>query len=160
MEASELIALWPLVAATLTPMAGFVLGLVAFLHRDSLKTRDLIERSNRESRDLIERSNRESRDLIERSNKESRDLIERSNKETREECVRQVEAAATRLSDEFAEHKRVTEDNHRATQDELGRINASLGDARERLARIEGHLAAQTPQARDPDPSRGQSHSL
>ena len=137
MEASELIALWPLVAATLTPMAGFVLGLVAFLHRDSLKTRDLIERSNRETRDLIERSN----------------------KETREECARQVEAAATRLGAELAEHKRVTEDNHRATQDELGRINASLGDARERLARIEGHLAAQTPPARDPDPSRGQSHS-
>ena len=65
--------------------------------------------------------------MLERSSKENRELIERSNKESRKE---------------FAEHKRVTEENHRTTQQQLGKINDSLADTRERLARIEGHLSA------------------
>lgn len=39
-------------------------------------------------------------------------------------------------------------DDHRATQAQLDRINASLGNVRERLARIEGHLSIRGP---DPD---------
>ena len=37
METSELLSLWPLVVATLTPMAGFALALVGFMHRDMIK---------------------------------------------------------------------------------------------------------------------------
>ena len=54
-----------------------------------------------------------------------RDLIAESSKENRE----LIDKATGRLSAEFEEHKRVTE-----------RIVISLADARERLARIEGHL--------------------
>ena len=149
METSELLSLWPLVAATLTPMAGFVLALVGFMHRDLIKIRDVIghsdkenreslERSNKENRELLERSNKENRESLERSNKENRELLERSNKENRELMERSNKA----MSEEFAEHKRVTEENHRATQQQLGKINDSLADARERLARIEGHLSS------------------
>ena len=85
-------------------------------HRDSTEIRVLIERSHNDSRDLIEQSNKENRDLIERS--------------------------LGKLSAEFAEHKRFTEANHRATQEQLG-------DVRERLGRIEGHLGIAMPPKTD-----------
>lgn len=76
-------------------------------HRDSTQIRT-------EMRDLIDGN----RDLIERSSRENRDLMERS---------------VDKLSGEFAEHKRITDANHRALQEQLG-------DVRDRLGRIEGHL--------------------
>ena len=94
-------------------------------HRDSTDIRALIEQSNKEIRE-------ENRGLIERSSKESRDLIERS---------------MDKLSGEFAEHKRITDANHRSIQEQLG-------DVRERLGRIEGHLGIgmpPKPDAAEPD---------
>ena len=103
-------------------------------HRDSTEIRALIQRSYNDSRDLIEQSNKDLRDLIEQSNKYNRDLIEQSNKENRD--------LIGKLSTEFAEHKRVTEANHRATQEQLS-------DVRERLGRIEGHLGIGMPPRTD-----------
>lgn len=103
-------------------------------HRDSTAIRALIQRSHNDSRDLIEKSNKESRDLIEQSNRDNRDLIEKSNKDNRD--------LIGKLSTEFAEHKRVTEANHRTTQEQLA-------DVRERLGRIEGHLGIGMPPRTD-----------
>ena len=38
-------------------------------------------------------------------------------------------------------------EDHRTMQEQLGRINVSLGNVRERLARIEGHLRIRAPDA-------------
>ena len=103
-------------------------------HRDSTKIRALIQQSHNDSRDLIEQSNKDLRDLIEQSNRDNRDLIEKSNKDNRD--------IIGKLSTEFAEHKRVTEANHRATQEQLA-------DVRERLGRIEGHLGIGMPPRTD-----------
>ncbi len=65
-------------------------------------------------RSLIERSNLENRDLIEQSRQENRELIEQSRQENREMI--------------------------RETQRTLVKIADSLADARERLARLEGHV--------------------
>ena len=92
-------------------------------HRDSTEIRALIQRSYNDSRDLIEQSNKYNRDLIEQSNKENRDLI-------------------GKLSTEFAEHKRVTEANHRATPGTALRRARALG-------RIEGHLGIGMPPRTD-----------
>ncbi len=103
-------------------------------HRDSTEIRALIQRSHNDSRDLIEQSNKDLRDLIEQSNRDNRDLIEKSNKDNRD--------LIGKLSTEFAEHKRVTEANHRTTQEQLA-------DVRERLGRIEGHLGIGMPPRTD-----------
>ena len=106
----------PIIAAVLGPMLVFVVASMRYQHLDSTKTRDLI-------RELIEASCKENRELIEASSRENRrlieknrDLIEQSNKETR--------------------------DLLRASHAEL---SGSLADARERLARIEGHLRISPP---------------
>ena len=107
-------------------------------HRDSTEIRTLIQRSYNDSRDLIEQSNKDLRDLIEQSNKYNRDLIEQSNRDNRD----LIERSLGKLSTEFAEHKRVTEANHRTTQEQLA-------DVRERLGRIEGHLGIGMPKRTD-----------
>ena len=46
-----------------------------------------------------------------------------------------------------SQHLSDLKEDHRTTQEQLGQISSSLGHARERLARIEGHL-----RIHDPDP--------
>ena len=50
------------------------------------------------------------------------------------------------LRADFAEHKDITERNHHQTQRQLARLADGLGDARERLARIEGYLRIGLPE--------------
>ena len=75
-------------------------------------------------RDSIQ-ARKDNRDLIEQARIENRDLIEQ---------------ATGKLSADLSEHRRIAEKNHDEVKQALGKITESLGDARERLARIEGHL--------------------
>ena len=50
------------------------------------------------------------------------------------------------LRTDFAEHKTLTEHNHRDTQRQLSKLGEGLGDATERLARIEGYLRIGLPE--------------
>ena len=74
------------------------------------------------TRELISESNRENRQLIERASRENRELVER---------------ATDKLSAELADHRQLSERRHQE-------VVRSLGEARERLARIEGHLGTGT----------------
>lgn len=60
MESISLVDLGPVIAAILGPMLGFVVVLMRYQHLDSVKTRELIERSSRETLEkageMIERS--------------------------------------------------------------------------------------------------------
>lgn len=56
------------------------------------------------------------------------------------------EKSHDQLRADFAEHKDITERNHRETQGQLTNLAAGLGDARERLARIEGYLRIGLPE--------------
>ncbi len=67
------------------------------------------------------------------------------------EAVRRLGRATDRLSAEMSEHKQITAHNHRSTQGRLDRIDGSLSDARERLARIEGHLRISPQPPKDPE---------
>ena len=100
----------------------------------------LQHRDNRETRHLISDTNLETRQLISDTNLETRQLISDTNLETRQEAARQIERLGDRLSGELAEHKRIVEKNHDELRADHGKVVESLGDARERLARIESHL--------------------
>ena len=79
----------------------------------------------------------ETRGLITHASNQNRDLIDEARKENR---------------DLVEEHKRVTERNH-------DKVISSLSDARERLARIEGHLGIGTSRRNDPEPGAGSSEA-
>ena len=153
MEALAFSDLAPIIAAVLGPMLVFVVASMRHQHLDSTKTRDLtrdlIEASSKENRDLIEASSKENRDLIEASSKENRDLIEASSKENRE-LIKENGRLIEKNRDLIEKSNRETRDLLRASHSEL---SGSLADARERLARIEGHLSI------SPPPGRGVSDS-
>ena len=117
----------PVLAAVVGPMLLFVVASMRYQHLDSTKTRNL-------TRNLIEESNKENRRLIEESKTENRRLIEESNKENR------------RL---IGKNRDLIEQSYRETHDLIRTSHAelagSLADARERLARIEGHLRISPP---------------
>jgi gas vesicle protein len=101
-------------SAELATVLGTILviavGLMRQHHTDSMKTRDLIEKN----RDLIEEKSKESQDLIKEKSKENREMV----KENR---------------DLIKENRDLIEKYHWETA-------ASIGEVRERLARIEGRL--------------------
>ena len=123
------------------------------------ETRELISNSEKETRELISQvisnSEKETRELISNSEKETRELIERSSKETREEATRQLERATDLLRGDFEQHKRITEKNHDTSQQQFDKLADCLGDVRERLGRIEGHLGIGAPPQQDDKADKG-----
>ena len=111
MNAVTLSELGPILAAVLGPMLAFVVVSMRYQHLDGVKTREAISRLETKTRDLLSASEKETRDVISESNKETR----------------------SQLGSQLAEHKRETKDS-------LRDLAVSLGDARDRLARIEGHF--------------------
>lgn len=73
------------------------------------------------------------RELIAAAREETRQLIERTARETRNETRELVNGVRA----ELAEHRRDAKESS-------GEVTRSLADARERLARIEGHLGVGT----------------
>ena len=118
----------------------------------NLETRQVIADTNLETRQVIADTNLETRQLITDTNLETRQLIADTNLETRQEATRQIERLGDRLSSELAEHKRIVEKNHDELRDDHSKVVESLSDARERLARIEGHLRIPPP-PQTPDPA-------
>lgn len=72
--------------------------------------------------------------------------LQREIRRSREESIQHANRSHDQLRADFAEHKDITERNHRETQRQLTNLAAGLGDARERLARIEGYLRIGLPE--------------
>ena len=84
----------------------------------------------------------------------TRDKLDENNRAVRELSVAVVnlsarvdilDASQQHLVQDFAEHRRLTDKNHAEVTGSLTDVTGSLADARERLARIEGHLGIGLP---------------
>ena len=75
-----------------------------------------------------------------REGTKTRDKLDETNEALRDLAARTtvLEASHQHLLQEFVEHRRMTEKN-------FAEVNGSLADARERLARIEGHMGIGIP---------------
>ena len=134
MDAVTLSDLGPILAAVLGPMLLFVAASMRYQHIDGTRTRELIAESNEKTRELIAESNEKNRDLIAESNEKNRDLITESDKETR----KLIEKNRDLIEKSNKETRDLIDKNHKE-------LSHSLGDARERLARIEGYLRISPP---------------
>ena len=110
-----------ILAALITLMAASI----RIQHRDSIATRQLITDVSRENRDLIDQARKENRDLIDQARKENRDLIDKNR-------------------DMIDKNRDLIERNH-------GAVISILGNTRERLAHIEGHLRIGRPATDEPE---------
>ena len=137
MDTISLVDLGPVIAAVLGPVLAFAVVSMRYQHVDGTKTRELIAESREEARELITESREETRELIGRSEKQTRELIGRSEKQTRE-LIGRSEKHIDGLVADMAELKRDSKESFRE-------VVRSLADARERLARMEGHLGVGSP---------------
>ena len=148
MDTISLVDLGPVIAAVLGPVLAFAVVSMRYQHVDGTKTRELIAESREEARELIERSEERTRALITESREEARELIERSETRTRElieqsekrtrELIERSQKHIDGLGADLAELKRDSKESFRE-------VVRSLADARERLARMEGHLGVGSP---------------
>ena len=123
METITLVDLAPILAAVVGPMLVFAAATMRYQHLDSIKTRELIDRN----RELSEQAHKENRELSEQAHKETRELIDRN---------RELSGQAHKETRELIDR------NHRE-------LSSSLGDARERLSRMEGYLQGVPPPTRE-----------
>ena len=89
---------------------------------------------------LHHRDNIKTRELIKQATEKSQTQLEQAT----EKFQTQLEQATTKLTADFKEDTRVT-------QGKLDNVVTSLSDARERLARIEGHLGIGLPSQTEPE---------
>ena len=106
-----------------------------YLHRE-------IHRSREESIRHTDRSHDQLRTDFAKSHDQLRTDFDKSHDQLRTD----FEKSHDQLRTDFAEHKVITERNHRETQRQLAKLGEGLGDTRERLARIEGYLRVGLPE--------------
>ncbi len=122
--------------AILASLITLMVVSIRIQHRDSTETRRLITDASKENRDLIDQARKDNRDLIDQARKENRDLIDQARKENQD--------LIKKNRDLIDKNRDLIERNH-------GAVISILGDTRERLARIEGHLRIGQPATDDPE---------
>ena len=123
--------------ATLTTL---LVTSIRFQHRDSLQTRELNTQTRIETRELITQASNDNRKLTEQATAKNNRLIEQATAKNN----RLIEQATAKLTTAFDKQTSVT-------HGKLDKIVTSLSDARERLARIEGHLGIGLPSQTEPE---------
>ena len=98
-------------------------------HRDNIKTRELIKQVTEKFQTQLEQVTEKFQTQLEQAT---------------EKFQTQLEQATKKLTADFREDTRVT-------QGKLDKVVTSLSDARERLARIEGHLRIELPSQTEPE---------
>ncbi len=98
-------------------------------HRDNIKTRELITQTTDKFQTQLEQATDKFQTQLEQSTEKSRKLIKQETK---------------KLTTEFDKRASVAEGK-------LDKVVTSLSDARERLARIEGHFGIELPSKTDPE---------
>ncbi|MYA85033.1 MAG: hypothetical protein F4Y12_05555 [Acidimicrobiaceae bacterium] len=106
-----------------------------YLHREIRRSREESIRHTDRSFDRLSVSHDQLRTDFQRNHDQLRADFEKSHDQLRAD---------------FAEHKDITERNHRETQRQLAKLTDGLGDARERLTRIEGYLRIGLPEPPEP----------
>ena len=132
-------------AALLTMITALLAAVLANsyeLRREGTRTRDKLDETNSALRELAARAT-----VLEAGHENLRDGLTHLREDFGD--LRQdfgdLRQDFGDLRQDVAEHRRVTDKNH-------AEITGSLADARERLARIEGHLGIGFPPPDDPKP--------
>ena len=146
-DAITLTDLAAVVAAVLGPTLAAVLALARYQHKDSTETRRLLVEAKDEFRTGIAESRDEFRTGIAESRDEFRTLIGEARDEARQlfdKASDQSRQLFDKASDQsrqlFGEARDENRDHRRENGEILKEVVRNLADARERLARIEGHF--------------------
>ena len=109
-------------------------------HRDNIKTRDLIKQATEKFQTQLEQATEKFQTQLEQATEKFQTQLEQAT----EKFQTQLEQETKKLTTDFKEGTGVT-------QGKLDKVVTSLSDARERLARIEGHLGIELPSQTEPE---------
>ncbi len=109
-------------------------------HRDNIQTRELIKQATEKSQTQLEQATEKFQTQLEQATEKFQTQLEQATEKSR----KLIKQETKKLTTDFKEDSRVT-------QGKLDKVVTSLSDARERLARIEGHLGIELQSKADPE---------
>ena len=119
-----------------TAMAALIVGSIWNQHRESANIRS---EGKRDLERAVDKLSTQFSDFTRATGKKHDDLTKTLD-EKHDEVKETFDEKHDDLNKQYDDFKKTTEKNHETTQRKLDKITDSLADARERLARIEGHL--------------------
>ena len=125
-----------LIMGMFTAMAALIVGSIWNQHRESANIRS---EGKRDLERAIDKLSTQFSDFTRATGKKHDDLTKTLD-EKHDEAKETFDEKHDDLNKQYDDFKKTTEKNHETTQRKLDKITDSLADARERLARIEGHL--------------------
>ena len=125
-----------LIMGMFTAMAALIVGSIWNQHRESANIRS---EGKRDLERAVDKLSTQFSDFARATGKKHDDLTKTLD-EKHDEAKETFDEKHDDLNKQYDDFKKTTEKNHETTQRKLDKITDSLADARERLARIEGHL--------------------
>ena len=125
-----------LIMGMFTAMAALIVGSIWNQHRESANIRS---EGKRDLERAVDKLSTQFSDSTRATGKKHDDLTKTLD-EKHDEAKETFDEKHDDLNKQYDDFKKTTEKNHETTQRKLDKITDSLADARERLARIEGHL--------------------
>ena len=125
-----------LIMGMFTAMAALIVGSIWNQHRESANIRSECKRDIERA---VDKLSTEFSEYTRTTDKKHGDLTKTLDGK-HDELKKTLDGKHDELNKKHDEFKKITEKNHETTQRKLDKITDSLADARERLARIEGHL--------------------
>ena len=125
-----------LIMGMFTAMAALIVGSIWNQHRESANIRS---EGKRDLERAVDKLSTQFSDFTRATGKKHDDLTKTLD-EKHDEVKETFDEKHDDLNKQYDDFKKTTEKNHETTQRKLDKITDSLADARERLARIEGHL--------------------
>ena len=125
-----------LIMGMFTAMAALIVGSIWNQHRESANIRS---EGKRDLERAVDKLSTQFSDFTRATGKKHDDLTKTLD-EKHDEAKETFDEKHDDLNKQYDDFKKTTEKNHETTQRKLDKITDSLADARERLARIEGHL--------------------
>ena len=136
-----------LIMGMFTAMAALIVGSIWNQHRESANIRSEGKRDLERAVDKLStqfsdftRATGKKHDDLTKTLDEKHDEVKETFDEKHGEVKETFDEKHGDLNKQYDDFKKTTEKNHETTQRKLDKITDSLADARERLARIEGHL--------------------
>ena len=120
-------------------------------HRDNIKTRDLIKQATEKFQTQLEQATEKFQTQLEQATEKFQTQLEQATEKFQTQLEQATEKSRKLIKQETKKLTTDFKEDSRVTQGKLDKVVTSLSDARERLARIEGHLGIELQSKADPE---------
>ena len=120
-------------------------------HRDNIKTRELIKQATEKFQTQLEQATEKFQTQLEQATEKFQTQLEQATEKFQTQLEQATEKSRKLIKQETKKLTTDFKEGTGVTQGKLDNVITSLSDARERLARIEGHLGIELPSKTEPE---------